>query len=405
MKRRHFLLSFFKLDAYSDKSINVAVFILLILGTLTIVSTNVGKTTTYSTSIVYNVILKQCAFIIAGYFVMLFMNKVFQFKWYSAIENLIIVIALFILTLPFGFKEIGGSRAWIQIAGISLQPSEFAKPLIMIVAATCLYRAKKETKLLEKKGRLFRKLWITYILIAGIVLLQKDTGTLVIISFIFFACLMIPKYPVLAKMQRILKILLLLGIVAAVGLFGVTDIGTQILKYTPFAHIATRVENFKDPYTDVYGNGYQPANSLYGIASSNIFGKGIGNSARKYGYLTQADNDYILAVLIEETGIFGLGLLVILYCVLIGKIFYYAFKTSEVMYKVILGGSATYIFMHFFLNAGGVASLIPFTGVPLLFISSGGTSLMSIMMTMGLCQNCISKIRKKEMNVDENRSW
>ena len=103
---------------------------------------------------------------------------------------------------------------------------------------------------------------------------------------------------------------------------------SQILKQTPFSHIATRVENFKDPYKDVYGNGYQPANSLYGIASSDIIGKGIGNSARKYGYLTQADNDYILAVLIEETGIFGLGLLVILYSILIGKLFYYAFKTN-----------------------------------------------------------------------------
>ncbi len=405
MKKRHSLLSFFKLDPYSDRAINVAVFILLILGTLTIISTNVGKTTTYSASIVYTVILKQCVFIVAGYFVMLVMNKVFRFNWYAPFEKFIIFVALVLLVLPFRYAEIGGSHAWIQIAGISLQPSEFAKPLIMIVAATCLYRAKKETKLLEKKGKLYQRLWITYLLIAGIIFLQKDIGTLVIISFIFLACILIPKYPVLAKTQRILKIIVFLGIVAAVGLFGVTDIGTQILKHTPLSHIATRVENFKDPYTDVYGNGYQPANSLYGIASSNVFGKGIGNSARKYGYLTQADNDYILAVLIEETGIFGLGLLVILYSILIGKLFYYAFKTSEVMYKVILGGSATYIFMHFFLNAGGVASLIPFTGVPLLFISSGGTSLMSIMMTMGLCQNCISKIRKKEMNVDENRSW
>ncbi len=405
MKKRHSLLSFFKLDTYSDKTINVAVFILLILGTLTIISTNVGKTTTYSANIVYKVILKQCAFIVIGYFVMLFMNKVFHFKLYAILENAILIIAFVVLVLPFKFQEIGGSHAWIQIAGISLQPSEFAKPLIMVVAANCLYRAKKETKLLEKKGRLFRKLWITYLLIAGIIVMQKDIGTLVIISFIFLACLMIPKYPVLTKMQRTLKIVVFLGIVCAIGLFGVTDVGTQILKQTPFSHIATRVENFKDPYKDVYGNGYQPANSLYGIASSDIIGKGIGNSARKYGYLTQADNDYILAVLIEETGIFGLGLLVILYSILIGKLFYYAFKTNEVMYKVILGGSATYIFMHFFLNAGGVASLIPFTGVPLLFISSGGTSLMSIMMTMGLCQNCICKIRKKEMNVDENRSW
>lgn len=138
----------------------------------------------------------------------------------------------------------------------------------------------------------------------------------------------------------------------------------EILKHTPFAHIAVRVENFKNPYNDVYGDGYQPANSLYGIASSNIVGKGIGNSARKYGYLTQADNDYILAVLIEETGIFGLFGLVILYGIIEFRLFYYAFKTSEDMYKIILGGAGVYLFMHFFLNAGGVASLIPLPEYP-----------------------------------------
>ena len=231
-----------------------------------------------------------------------------------------------------------------------------------------------------------------------IIFAQKDIGTLVIICFIFLSCILIPKYPVLQRMQRNVKLLLFVGIVAAIGLFGVTDIGTNVLKHTPLAHIAVRIENFKNPYTDVYGDGYQPANSLYGIASSNIVGKGIGNSARKYGYLTQADNDYILAVLIEETGIFGLFGLVILYGIIEFRLFYYAFKTSEYMYKVILGGSGIYIFMHFFLNAGGVACLIPFTGVPLLFISSGGTSLISIMLTMGLAQNCICAIRKKEMN-------
>lgn len=183
-----------------------------------------------------------------------------------------------------------------------------------------------------------------------------------------------------------------------VVLFGFTNIGNEILKHTSFAHIAVRVENFKDPYNDVYGDGYQPANSLYGIASSNIVGKGIGNSARKYGYLTQADNDYILAVLIEETGIFGLFGLVILYGIIEFRLFYYAFKTSENMYKIILGGAGVYLFMHFFLNAGGVASLIPFTGVPLLFISSGGTSLISVMLTMGLAQNCICAIRRREMD-------
>ena len=279
-----------------------------------------------------------------------------------------------------------------------MQPSEFAKPFIIIICATCLYRAKKKTSMLKDKGKLFKRAWIVFICICIIIFCQKDIGTLVIISFTFLSCIMIPKYPVLQHMQRRLKFLVYAVIIAVVALFGFTNIGSEVLKSTPFAHIAVRVENFKDPYTDVYGDGYQPANSLYGIASSNIVGKGIGNSARKYGYLTQADNDYILAVLIEETGVFGLLGIVILYGIIEYRLFYYAFKTSEDMYKVILGGTGVYLFMHFFLNAGGVACLIPFTGVPLLFISSGGTSVISIMLTMGLAQNCICSIRRKEMD-------
>ena len=390
-------LSFFALDPKCDKYINWAVALLLLIGTFTIVSTNVGKTT-YAPNIVPKVIVKQSIFCVCGYIAMWFMNRFFRFRWYSKIEWCIVPLCLFIMILPFAFPEIGGSHAWIQIAGISLQPSEFAKPLIIIICATCLYRAKKETDMLKVRGQLFKRAWFSFVLIFGIVAIQKDMGTLVIICFIFLSCIMIPKYVVLQRMQRLLKLFVYGAIAAAIVLFGITNIGTEIIKHTSLAHIAVRVENFKDPYTDVYGDGYQPANSLYGIASSDIRGKGIGNSTRKYGYLTQADNDYILAVLLEETGVFGLFGLVILYGMIEIRLFYYAFKTSEDMYKVILGGTGVYLFMHFFLNAGGVACLIPFTGVPLLFISSGGTSLMSIMLTMGLAQNCICSIRRKEMD-------
>ena len=385
-QKRRSKLSFFALDPKCDKYINWAVALLLLAGTFTIISTNVGKTTS-APNIVPKVLMKQCMFVVCGYIAMWFMNRWFRFKWYSKVEGLIIGISIFMLILPFFFAEIGGSHAWILIGGISLQPSEFAKPLMMIICATCLYRAKKNTIMLKEKGQLFKKAWFSFVLISGIVAVQKDMGTLVIICFIFLSCIMIPRYVVLQRMQRLLKLFVYGAVAAAIVLFGITNIGTEIIKHTSLAHIAVRVENFKDPYTDVYG-----------IASSDIRGKGIGNSTRKYGYLTQADNDYILAVLLEETGVFGLFGLVILYGMIEIRLFYYAFKTSEDMYKVILGGTGVYLFMHFFLNAGGVACLIPFTGVPLLFISSGGTSLMSIMLTMGLAQNCICSIRRKEMD-------
>lgn len=396
-QKRRSKLSFFALDPNCDKYINWAVALLLLVGTFTIISTNVGKTTS-APNIVPKVLIKQCMFAVCGYIAMWFMNRWFRFKWYSKLENGIILALLVMLILPLFSAEIGGSHAWILIGGISLQPSEFAKPLIILICATCLYRAKTKTVMLKEKGHLFIKAWAAFIFISFIVAMQKDMGTLVIICFIFLSCIMIPKYVVLQRTQKVLKVLVYGAIAAAIVLFGITNIGTEIIKHTPLAHIAVRVENFKDPYTDVYGDGYQPANSLYGIASSDIHGKGIGNSTRKYGYLTQADNDYILAVLLEETGIFGLFGLVILYGMIEIRLFYYAFKTSEDMYKVILGGTGVYLFMHFFLNAGGVACLIPFTGVPLLFISSGGTSLMSIMLTMGLAQNCICSIRRKEMD-------
>ena len=391
-QKRRSKLSFFALDPKCDKYINWAVALLLLAGTFTIISTNVGKTTS-APNIVPKVLMKQCMFVLCGYIAMWFMNRWFRFKWYSKLENGIIIALLIMLILPLFSAEIGGSHAWILIGGISLQPSEFAKPLIMIICATCLYRAKTKTVMLKEKGHLFIKAWAAFIVIFFIVAMQKDMGTLVIIC-----CIMIPRYVVLQRMQRLLKLFVYGAVAAAIVLFGITNIGTEIIKHTSLAHIAVRVENFKDPYTDVYGDGYQPANSLYGIASSDIRGKGIGNSTRKYGYLTQADNDYILAVLLEETGVFGLFGLVILYGMIEIRLFYYAFKTSEDMYKVILGGTGVYLFMHFFLNAGGVACLIPFTGVPLLFISSGGTSLMSIMLTMGLAQNCICSIRRKEMD-------
>lgn len=396
-QKRRSKLSFFALDSKCDKYINWAVALLLLAGTFTIISTNVGKTTS-APNIVPKVLMKQCMFVLCGYIAMWFMNRWFRFKWYSKLENGIIIALLIMLILPLFSAEIGGSHAWILIGGISLQPSEFAKPLMMIICATCLYRAKKNTIMLKEKGHLFIKAWAAFIVIFFIVAMQKDMGTLVIICFIFLSCIMIPRYVVLQRMQRLLKLFVYGAVAAAIVLFGITNIGTEIIKHTSLAHIAVRVENFKDPYTDVYGDGYQPANSLYGIASSDIRGKGIGNSTRKYGYLTQADNDYILAVLLEETGVFGLFGLVILYGMIEIRLFYYAFKTSEDMYKVILGGTGVYLFMHFFLNAGGVACLIPFTGVPLLFISSGGTSLMSIMLTMGLAQNCIGSIRRKEMD-------
>lgn len=396
-KRRKGLVSTIQLKPNSDGMITVAVLGLMIFGSIMIMSTDVGQTTT-SVSGLFLGIVKQIVFVLLGYEAMCILSKTFQFRKFSSRH----VIYLFLLSgammLPFAFAESGGSHAWIRLpGGITVQPAEFLKPYIVLSVANACYQAKKNRNMLKNVKSLYRAPFIAMLLFFILLLLQKDLGTLVILFVSFFVCLIIPNYPAIRRFQRVIIAVSFVLLFSVIGLFWLTDIGTDIVAKTPFAHVATRISNAKNPYNDVYGEGYQPANSLYGIGSSNVVGKGIGGSARKYGYLTQADNDYILAVVIEETGMFGFGLIFILYVLLIGRMFYYAFRTNEVVYKVVLGGMSTYIFMHFALNVGGVTALIPFTGVPLLFISSGGSSLISVCIAIGISQSCICRIRAKEM--------
>ena len=183
---------------------------------------------------------------------------------------------------------------------------------------------------------------------------------------------------------------------------GMSPIGLPIVEKMAdlplLGHIAARFVNAANPTAlDMYGGGYQPSHALYAITSSGIFGLGFGNSTRKYGYLTQADSDYILAIIVEELGIFGLLFITIGYGIIIFRLFRYAFKTNFVPYKIILSGAAIYLGAHFMLNVGGVSALLPLTGVPLLFISDGGSALVSAFITMGLCQHVIAKINTTEL--------
>ena len=202
----------------------------------------------------------------------------------------------------------------------------------------------------------------------------------------------IPSHISLRKQQRWVRLGLIIGCISIVFIMSepVIDFLNGI---GPLQHVAVRIENALNPFTDPHNNGYQLINGLYGFARSGFTGVGLGNSIQKYGYLTQSDNDFILSIIVEELGIFGLMVVVLGYVVILQRLFYYAFHTKSEGYKVILVGTAMYIFIHFALNVGGVSGLIPLTGVPLLFISSGGSSLIS---PYHRCfQSVISRIRRQ----------
>lgn len=388
--------SFRLITKRSDSVITVVLIALIGFGSLMVLSTDVGQTTTYS-GILWATLRRQVIIALISFLLYGLASRLYSPARFRYVIGMLALIWIGVMVLPFAFSQAGGSHAWIRLGGFTLQPSEFVKVLMILLSVHQLFVKREKKKGLSSLSATFRMSHVFYLAFAIETILQKDTGTFVIISAIYVMCLLIPAYPSFRYGQRRIWLTLVSLTTAMVVLFGVTNIGNQLLAKTPFAHIVARIENMKNPYLDVYQEGYQPANALYGIGSSKVIGKGLGNSSRKFGYLTQADNDYILAVIVEELGIFGLGFIVVMYGILFWRLLHYALATNEVMDKVILMGTITYLFMHFTLNVGGVAALIPFTGVPLLFISSGGSSLMAICLMMGICQARIAQIKQREL--------
>lgn len=301
----------------------------------------------------------------------------------------IALIMMMIATLFFGEGPYGG-KSWIRFGGFSIQPVEFVK--IFMISLLGLY-----IELIKHSKRHFLDMvkvpLIYYVVFAIITFLQKDLGSVVILTLIvvgLILCTTLEKFKVLQ-----IFILAIGAIVLVFFFFCYTQIGIEVLSKIPgISRVAIRFQNTVNPFVDTVSAGYQSSNGLYSIARGGIGGVGLGESIQKYGYLTQSESDYILSILLEETGVWGFGLVVLGYGTILYRLFFYAFKAKSEGFRFILIGTAIYIFSHFFLNVGGVSGIVPLTGIPLLFISSGGSSLLATMIGIGITQSVISTIRR-----------
>lgn len=342
-------------------------------------------------------LVKQGVFLILSVFLIWLMDKSFGWDKYGFLEwpILMIYIGLMFFTAFMGTENMG-SRAWIMVGSFSFQPSELGKVLIILSVAYAVYDAKRHGRAREGFWEMFKVPLIFSFANAAALFLQKDFGSMTIFLGIGLICMLVPNFPGLRRTQHRLKMAVLaLAVTGTLAMAFSSQLTTYMASVPGISHIAVRIENMKDPYRDIYNDGYQPANSLYGIGDAGVMGKGLGNSARKYGYLTQAESDYIFAITIEETGLIGLVLICFFYGVIVWRLFYYAFRTNRISDKVILCGTAAYLLLHFIINIGGVGGLIPMTGVPLLFISGGGSALISLSLMIGIALNCIARINTR----------
>lgn len=342
-----------------DKKLLIVTIILFALGVVMIYSSS-NVTAYMSDALPSAYFMRQLFFIFTGLIISLVILK-FNTKTYSLISWLAtIAIAVILLCLFLYGTAVNGVYGWIGYKGFGIQPSEFVKISIIVLLAT-YYDQNKDY------GNDLKRMLIPLGVIAIVTLfivLQKDLGT----AFIFLVLSMCIFF--MSPTSKKIKLsVFILGLISAIGLVLVLVIGgDKVLDSNKLDRF-----NFSHPCDRYLDSGNQLCNAYIAINGGGLLGKGLGNSTQKYLYLPESHTDFIFAIYAEECGLIGIVILFCLYIFLLFRIVATGSKTDRILYRLICYGVAIYLFLHIVINLGGVMGVIPITGVPLAFISYGGS--------------------------------
>lgn len=281
---------------------------------------------------------------------------------------LILTVSVFIP--GFGFSH-GGAYRWISVGALTFQPAEFLKIAYVIfwVAWITTYKNKINT---------FKYGLLPFLIISGVaalpLLAQPDTGTTVLILGTGFLL-----YFISGASWKHMVIIILLGIMGTGGL----------LLTRPY--LLDRVTTFMNPSADSLGSGYQIQQSLIAIGSGGIVGRGFGQSVQKFNYLPEPIGDSIFAVAAEEWGFIGATFLVLLFCAFLVRCFYISSKTKDPFGRLLILGLAILIVAQSFFNMAAMLGILPLSGLPLIFISHGGTAMFFALFSVGIIFNISRK--------------
>jgi cell division protein FtsW len=371
-----------KVPKYSNKLMHGWVILFSLYGSLMVLSASMNSSTTLETLV--GIVIRQLLFLGLGTILMI---KVAQWMNFSLLKKFIFVFSMVmigVLILPLFFPAVGGAQAWIRLpGGLTIQPSEFAKVLVICLFA--LYGGDVGRKDVKWYRVLGWPILFTLTYVGIVIILQRDLGSAVILFALGWMSMMMLSGPWMKWIKFWMFVLTLLGL--GIVLFLLTPEGIAFLSRLPIpTYQLNRFIDMLNPVERRYDSSYQLFNSLIAFSKGEIWGIGLGQSVQKLGYLPVATSDYILAVIVEETGIVGFGIVFLSYFGLISLLLVHALSVKQEKYKIILFGNLMFLVLHFILNVGGVSATIPLTGVPLLMVSAGGSSQLAIMMMFGLSQ-------------------
>ncbi|MGO3662070.1 putative lipid II flippase FtsW [Microbacterium gubbeenense] len=273
-----------------------------------------------------------------------------------------IVLQMLVFT-PLGNAS-GGNRNWIYFGSLSVQPSEFLKVALVLWISFILYR-KREALTSFWQFAIPILPGITFALVT--VLGGRDLGTATIIAMLAFGTLFFAG----VRLRFLLPIVAL----AAVGVVMLAIFSENRMK---------RIMSVFDPNCDPSVECYQPNHGIWGLAGGGIFGRGLGNSHEKYNWLPAAADDYIFAIVGEELGLIGCVVVLLLFAVLAVGIFRIVRRTDDLFTRAVAGGLGVWIIGQALVNIGVVLRVLPALGVPLPFLSAGGSSLIAVLIASGI---------------------
>lgn len=345
---------------YLDKPLLIISIILFVVGLIMVFSSsNVTAYMTHAAS-PYNYFIKQGAFLLVGLIFSLIMIK-FNTKLYGILSwTLFLGVGVSLFALLFIGKTKNQAISWYDLGLFSFQPSEFIKVISIIWMAE--YYEKNKDNLSSYWVSLFPL--FTCGIIAILIFVQPDLGTTIIYLVIVFAIFLAEPVP------KSIKTKLIFGGVGAIVLatFALLSSGKQLILERQLERL-----NFTRPCDRLLDTGNQVCNGYIAINNGGLTGKGLGNSTQKYLYLPEPYTDFIFTITIEELGSAIGVLIIILYMVVLYRILAIGRKSYTNRGSTICYGVAVYIFCHIAVNLMGIFGLIPMTGVPLPFMSYGGS--------------------------------
>ena len=358
---------------YLDKTLLIVSIILFVIGLVMIFSaSNVTAYMTHAKS-PYSYFIRQSAFLIAG-IILFFIIIIFNTKTSGKLSRLLmfIVIGALVAVLVYGAIR-NQAKSWFQLKQFTIQPSEFAK--VITIAYLAEYYE-------ENKNRLNG--WIRSLLpiilcigIAILIFIQPDLGTMIIytliVAGIFFA------QPISKEIK--FKIGFMTLALFIIGIAIIMGPGKNILEERQKERF-----NFMNPCERILGDGNQVCNCYIAINNGGLTGVGLGNSTQKYLYLPEPYTDFIYAIIVEELGVVVGIIILLMYALVIFRIMMIGKKSPTNRGATICYGVALYIILHIAVNLLGIMGLMPMTGVPLPFMSYGGSYTLCLVAALTLVQ-------------------